>query len=270
MHRQHNAVMKAVVAATFIAMIAVNILANLLPINGITTGAVSDSYPNLFAPAGFAFSIWGVIYALLAAHVLFQLGLLRGKDADVNEASLSRTGVLLSISSVINSAWVFSWHYELIPLSMTLITCLLVCLILISSSLHSERMTMRERLFHRLPFSIYFGWITVATISNATTMLVSVGWDAFGMPESTWAVIMLVVGALIGTATALRFNDVAYGLVLIWAYFGILIKHTSSAEFAGRYTDVIMAAAVCIAILAATSIYNALPRKRGRVVRSGP
>lgn len=267
MESKKNVGLKIIVVLTFVAMVAVNALANILPINGINTGAVSDSYPNLFAPAGLTFSIWGVIYAFLAAHVLFQLGLFRGKNAGVKATSLRETAIVFSLSSLVNTAWIFSWHYKIIPLSMVLMGCLLVCLILIVSTMKSQSLTTREKLLHRLPFSVYFGWITVATIANATTLLVSLGWNGFGLPESTWTVIMLAAGALIGTVTAIRFKDIAYGLVLVWAYVGILIKHTSADGFSSQYTDVIIAVVICIAIFAATVIYNALSRKRKQEVQ---
>lgn len=252
--------LKIIIVVTFIAMVVVNALANILPINGISTGAVSGLYPNLFAPAGLTFSIWGVIYALLALHVLFQLGLFRGKDKNVNEMSLQKTAKLFSISSLINIAWIFSWHYKIIPLSMALMVCLLVCLILITS-LKWKSLTLKEKLLHCLPFSIYFGWITVATIANATTLLASIGWDGLGWPESTWTVIMLAAGALLGTATAIQLKDIAYALVLIWAYAGIWIKHTS-AGFSNQYPNVVITAIICIAIFAVTVIYNALSLNR--------
>ena len=267
MESKKNVGLKIIVVVTFVAMVAVNALANILPINGINTGAVSDSYPNLFAPAGLTFSIWGVIYALLAIYVLFQLGLFRGKNADVNVILLRKTTIVFSISSLVNTAWIFSWLYKTIPLSMLLMACLLICLIVIVSSLKSQNLTTREKLLHRLPFSVYFGWITVATIANATTLLVDLGWNGLGLPESTWTVIMLAAGALIGTATVLRFRDIAYGLVLVWAYTGILIKHTSANGFSGQYTDVIITVVICLVIFVATVIYNALSQKRKQEVQ---
>lgn len=267
MESKKNIGLKIIIVVTFVAMVVVNALANILPINGINTGAVSDSYPNLFAPTGLTFSIWGVIYALLAVHVLFQLGLFRDRNKIIDGLSLQKTAKLFSLSSLINTAWIFSWHYRIIPLSMVLMACLLVCLILVVSSLKSQSLTTREKLLHRLPFSVYFGWITVATIANATTLLVDLGWNGFGLPESTWTVIMLAAGTLIGTVTALRFKDIAYGLVLIWAYVGILIKHTSANGFSSQYTDVIIAVVICIAIFATMVIYNALSRKRKQEVQ---
>lgn len=243
--------LKSLVVVTFIIMIAVNALANLLPINGISTGAVSDSYPNLFAPAGLTFSIWGLIYVLLAMHTLYQLGLFRGKGNKVNEVLLYKTGVLFTVSSLVNAAWIFSWHYRLIPLSMVLMIILLICLINIAVIINEQSLSLREKFLIRLPFSVYFGWITVATIANAMTLLVSIGWNRFGMSESTWTIIILVVGMLIGVATTIRFKDIAYGLALVWAYAGILIKHTSASGFSNQYPYVIITVSICIAIFIA-------------------
>lgn len=124
--RDTRPLLKLFVAATFILMVTVNALSALLPINGITPGEVSDSYSNLFAPAGITFSIWSLIYLLLAAHTLYQLGLFRGKDKRVNSELLRKTGIVFSVSSLVNAAWIFSWHYKIIPLSMGLMAFLLI------------------------------------------------------------------------------------------------------------------------------------------------
>jgi hypothetical protein len=121
---------------------------------------------------------------------------------------------------------------------------------------------MREKIFIRLPFSVYFGWITVAAIANATVLLVSRGWNGFGIPEPVWAIAMIIVGMLIGAVTTIRNRDVAYGLVLVWAYSGILIKHTSAAGFAGQYPAIIITVAVCILLLLAAAAYSLFVRPR--------
>lgn len=259
---KNGVLLKLLVVVTFIAMVAVNALANILPINGISTGAVSDSYPNLFAPAGLTFSIWGLIYMLLAAYTLYQLGLFRGKEKKANDVLLRHTGIVFSISSLVNTAWIFSWHYRIIPLSMVLMAFLIICLIYIIYLINAQSLTLREKLLIRLPFSVYFGWITVATIANATTLLVSIEWNGFGLPESTWTVIMLTVGTLIGTATAVRFKDIAYGLVLVWAYTGILIKHTTASGFSNQYPGVIITVIICIALFIAVDVFVLFTGKR--------
>ena len=248
--------LKIFVSVSFIAMIVVNALANILPINGIGTGAVSDAYPNLFAPAGLTFSIWGLIYILLAAHTLYQLGLFRSKNEKVSEALLRQIGIVFALTSLINAAWIFSWHYRIIPLSMILMVCLLVGLIDIRVILQKQNLPIREKILIRLPFSVYLGWITVATIANATTLLVSIGWDRFSLSEVLWTIIMLSAGTLIGAATIIRFKDLAYGLVLVWAYAGILIKHTTAAGFSGQYPGVVITVSICLALFIAALFYT--------------
>lgn len=237
-------------------MIIVNALANILPINGQGTGQVSDSYPNLFAPAGFTFAIWGLIYMLLGGYTLYQLGFFQGGKQEIKTNVLDKIGLYFSLSSVANSAWIFSWHYHLIPLSMLLMTVILGCLILISQVIYNERLTLRERVFIGLPFSVYFGWITVATIANATVLLVSLGWNGFGLPDSTWTIIMLSVGMMIGISTILKNTDIAFGLVLLWAYSGIIQKHISIEGFDGQYPGVITTAIICIGLLFIVEMYG--------------
>lgn len=253
--KERETIIKIITAITFLAMVTVNGLANTLPINGVNTGQISDSFPNLFAPAGLTFAIWGVIYLLLAGYTLYQLGAFRSDTSAMRTELLSRTGVLFSISSIANTAWIFAWHYYMLTLSMLLMIVILVCLILINQTMKNQGFSQREYFFIRLPFSVYFGWITVATIANATVLLVSIGWKGFGLAETTWAVIMIIAGLVIAVATMLKNKDIAYGLAIIWAYAGILLKHTSSEGFAGQYPAVITTTMVCIFVLLLVEAY---------------
>jgi hypothetical protein len=253
---------KVVVLLTYLAMIATNVLANALPLNGRRTGDVSDAYPSLFTPAGVTFSIWGVIYLLLGAHVLYQLGLFRDSpDTAEQSALLDRVGVLFVISSLANTAWVFAWHYDNIPLSVVLIVVILVCLAAIATALRPVHLTGRRRWFIGVPFSVYFGWTTVAVVANITVLLVGLKWDGFGLSDAAWAVIIVLVAMAIGTATMLRNRDVAYGLVLIWAYVGILIRQTSADGFAGRYPAIIAAVIASLVIYVVVEIVLVRGRK---------
>ncbi len=240
---------KTLVVLTYLGMIAVNALANALPINGVTTGGVSDAYPNLFAPAGLTFSIWGLIYILLGAYTLYQLGLFRSDKSASRVELFQDVGLFFIISSLANMSWIFAWHYDYIAISLVLMIVILLCLIVIAQRLAEEQLSLKEKFFIRLPFSIYFGWITVATIANVTTFLVSIGWDGFGIADQAWAVAVIIAGVIIAIATMLRNKDLAYGLVVVWAYAGILIKHISPAEFAGQYPSVIVTASFCIILL---------------------
>ncbi len=253
---------KLLVVVTFVVMVTVNALANILPINGIGTGAVSDSYPNLFAPAGLTFAIWGLIYLLLAGYTLYQLGLFRGKDKKEYDGLLRKTSIVFSVSSLVNTVWIFSWHYKITPLSMVLMAILIICLIDIMHIIKAQELSFREKFFIRVPFSVYFGWITVASIANATTLLVSLGWNGFGLSKSLWTIIVLAVVMVIGVLTTIRFKDIAYSLVLIWAYSGILIKHTSASGFANQYMDVVITGAICLAVFVMSILYVIFARKK--------
>lgn len=235
-------------AISFLLMIVVNALANILPINGLQTGEVSDSYPNLFAPAGLTFSIWGVIYLLLAGFVLYQMGVFKGKTGYSLNA-VKQIGIYFIISSLANTAWIFSWHYKIIPLSMVLMVIILLSLIFAYTKISKAPLSLKEKVFVRLPFSIYLGWITIATIANFTALLVYLKWDGFGIAQQIWTIIILAAGLVIGVATTLKNSDIAYGLVILWAYTGILIKHSAPDGFAGNYPEVIIAVAISLGII---------------------
>ena len=258
---------KVMVAVTYLVMIAANGAANALPLNGRRTGDVADTYSNLFTPAGVTFSIWGVIYLLLGAHVLYQLGLFRDRpDTPADTALLNRVGVLFSLSSLANTAWIFAWHYDLIPLSALLLVTIFVLLALIVVTVRRANPTGRQRWFVSVPFSVYFGWSTVAVIANITVLLVYLKWNGFGIAASTWAVIIVLAAMVIGTVTMLRNRDVAYGLVLIWAFAGILIRQTSAEGLAGQYPAII---AAVVASLVVYLIGEAWILRQRRVVAAG-
>ncbi|MFP4025838.1 MAG: tryptophan-rich sensory protein [Thiohalospira sp.] len=239
-----NVIIKIFVVITFVGMVIVNFLANSLPINDRTTGEVSDAYPNLFSPAGLTFSIWGLIYILLAGYVIYQFS----KKAQKKGELLTKVNIYFIATSVANIAWIFAWHFELIGLSVLILGVLLFSLIRIADILRDAQLTLQDKLFVYTPFGAYFGWITVAAIANVTVFLVSIGWNGFGVAQYVWAMIILLVGAVIGVLRMQKDKNVVYGLVLIWAYVGILIKHISATGFGGQYPGVIITVIVCLTL----------------------
>jgi len=264
--KKNDLVLKIIVAASFAAMVFVNYLAQMLPLNGQTPGQISDSLLNLFAPAGLTFSIWGVIYILLAAFSIFQFGFYKGTPA---ARTIDNIRIVFIISSLANIAWIFSWHYLRFGLSMVFMAVLLISLIIINLRMDKKSLNLLEKAVFRLPFSLYFGWITVATVANVTSWLVSFKWNGFGLAEQGWTVIILIVAALIGALTMYRRRDIAYGLVLIWAYIGIYIKHQSSKPlplgFDGNYPLIMGTVIACLVLFAVTEgylIWRAIKHKR--------
>ncbi|MGM0397052.1 MAG: tryptophan-rich sensory protein [Bacillota bacterium] len=243
----------------YVVMVGMNALANILPINGITTGEVSDSLSNLFAPAGITFSIWGVIYILLGIYSIYQIIYINRRYME--NISLKRVNLFYIISSVANSLWIYNWHYGNLGITVVLMLVILVSLIVIVLTLRSIATPGDRMLWARLPFSIYFGWITVATIANITAFLVDIGWSGFGISEPVWTIMVLIVGLLVGGTTIWRLNDKAYGAVMVWAYMGILFKHISSDGFNGQYPEIIVTAGVAIGIFLSV-IFLTFKRKK--------
>lgn len=203
---------------TLLATITVNALANILPINNLQTGAVSDSFAALFTPAGYVFAIWGVIYLTLTVFAVYQV-----LPSQKDNARLDRVGIWFILANLFNGGWIFAWHYLEFPISMLLMLGLLVSLLAIYLRLGigTSKSTLNERWMVDMPFSIYLGWISVATIANASVVLLDLNWDGFGLNETIWTVIVLVVGVIIGLLMTLKRSEVFYTLVLIWAFIGI-------------------------------------------------
>lgn len=237
-----NMLIKIIAGLTYVAMVVVNFLANSLPINNRSTGAISDAYPNLFAPAGITFSIWGLIYLLLAGYVLYQFV----SSSQEKDRVFNKINPLFIASSLANILWIFAWHYDYIGLSVIIMAALLFFLIKIADIIRIQKFSSLEKLLIWAPFSVYFGWITVAAIANITVFLVSIGWNGFGISDFVWTSIILFVGALIGILRMSRDKNIAYGLVLVWAYLGILLKHMSAGGFNGQYQSVIITTIVCL------------------------
>jgi hypothetical protein len=246
MYKTKSLIIKVFVAVTYLAMVTVNFMANYLPINGVTSGQVSDSYPNLFAPAGITFSIWGLIYVLLGVYAFYQLGCLEKKKTKNWFKLTDKIGLYFIISSLANILWIFSWHYGFIGLSFLWIIIILISLIKIADILRKEKLSSGERSFIFIPFSVYFGWITVAVIANITVFLVSLGWNGFGVSENFWTILILIVSAIIGLWRMFKDKSIFYGLVFIWAYLGIFIKNSNLDLNRMKNLDIMMATVVCV------------------------
>jgi len=218
-------ILQAANVTGFMVMVAVNALANILPLNGVTTAELSDSYPNYFVPAGYVFSIWGIIYLLLLGFTVHQ-----ARPSQRDSGFLDSVGWLFVLSCLLNSAWIFLWHWRLVLPSVLVMFGLLGTLILIYLRLDIgvTKPSRYEQLYVHLPFSVYLGWITVAPIANVTALLVSIGWPSYGPAATNWTIIVIAVAAAIGLTSVWTRGDVGYNLVLVWAFAGIVVKQMGS------------------------------------------
>jgi len=244
-------VRQTIVILTVAATIVINILANALPLNGLNTGEISDRFAVYFVPAGYVFSIWGVIYIGLIAYAVFQ-----ALPSQRENPRMRQTGYLVAASGLANIAWIFLWHYEQFPLTLVAMFTLLGLLIAIYLRLGTGISSVQtaETWCARVPFSIYLGWITVATVANITDVLYYLNWGGFGISPEVWMMIILAAVIIIAGMISLTRRDIAYNLVILWALVGIAVKHSS-------VTLVSIASLVSAAIVAIILIYSLLKRK---------
>jgi hypothetical protein len=224
----------------FAGMIVMNYLANALPLNNKTTGELSDSFPNLFVPAGITFSIWGIIYLLLVVYCIVQF-----KGA--NQTVISDIGWLFGVSCLLNALWIVFWHYGKLPLSLLVMAGLLVTLILINLKIQNLPLGIVKA-----SFGIYLGWICIATIANVTALLVHYNWNGFGISEEAWTIIMISAGTVIAALTIYRLVNPFVGLSVIWAFTGIILKRHED------YRSIVITAAVAIIIVTVVTAYRFL------------
>lgn len=229
----------------FAVMIVMNYLANALPLNNKTTGALSDAMPNLFVPAGLTFSIWGIIYLLVAAFCFIQF---KGS----NQVVIEKIGWLFSISCLLNAIWIVAWHYQRIPVSLLIMAGLLITLIYIN-------MIIRDLPFGiiKAAFGIYLGWICIAIIANVTALFVHYNWNGFGISEVAWTIIMISAGVLIVSLALLRLQNPFIGLSVIWAFLGIYLKRQDD------YRTIAITAIISLAVVAIITLLGFFRKKIG-------
>jgi len=205
--------------------LTINILAATLPLNGQNTGEISDRFEVFFVPAGYVFAIWSLIYVGWIAFAIYQF-----LPAQKDNSRLERLGYWFALSGLLNSAWLFCWHYNLFGLSVLVMLALLTTLIISYLKLNVGRaqVSTAEKWSVDIPISVYLGWISVATIANITDYLYSINWNGFGIAPQIWAVIMLVIASLLGLILALTRQDVGYLFVFAWAFAGIAVKQADT------------------------------------------
>jgi hypothetical protein len=224
-------------------------------IGGVNTAQISDSNPTLITPAGYVFAIWGIIYVLLGVFVVFQ-----ALPSQREKEYTKKIGWLFVLSSIVNIAWLFLWQYNFLSLSVVLMFLLLASLILIYLRLGIGKtpVMLREKLATHVPFSVYLGWITIASIANVSVTLVSVNWDGFGISPEIWATLIIIVALVITLLVLATRRDIAYGLVIVWALIGIAVKQS------GNQNIVILTEASAIIVLLALAAIIILSKFRRR------
>ena len=234
----------------YFIMIFFNALSGTGVFNNQTIGEVSDEYPNLFTPAGITFSIWSVIYLFLLIYVFYQARDVF-KDQKEEMPFLDQISFFFILSCVFNSLWLIVWLYDLVLLSVVIMILLLLSLMAIYLRLNIARgdLNKKEKIIIWTPFSLYLGWITVATIANVTVFLVSINWDGFGIAPFIWTVIVIIVALVLTLTILYTRKDLVYPLVTIWALIGIIIRRFD------QYFDLAVVALIMIIIISANWVF---------------
>ena len=238
-------------ALAFVLVLVVNYLANALPLNCKNTGELSEQYPNLFTPAGLTFSIWGVIYLWLLVFVSYQIvAIFRPALAARVEPIVDKIGWYFAITCIFNVAWMFAWHWEQVGLSVLIMLGFLFTLLRLNEIIGVGlfKTNPLEKWISHVPFGIYQGWITVATIANITAFLVDFGWRGGALGEVFWTILMITVGAAAAVFILFRQNNLGHGLAVAWALYGIYLKRNIALETGSDTVALVALAAMAIVL----------------------
>jgi translocator protein len=214
------------VIVAFVFTLVMNTLAVTLPLFGRSTKEISDSFPSFFTPAGYVFSIWSVLYLSQLAFTVYQ-----ALPAQAGNPRIRAVRYPFIAACLFNGVWIVAWHGLIVPLSMVLMLGLLGSLIVAYNKLEigvTPDLNTADRWLVRLPFSLYLGWITVATVANAVSLLLNLNWNGFGISGATWAAILVLIAASFGVAFSLNKHDIGYNMVLLWAFGGIYVAQSSN------------------------------------------
>jgi hypothetical protein len=209
-----------------VGTLAVNVFSNISPPNGLNIGEISNT---IFAdvqviPARYAFAIWGLIYVGLIAFGIDQL-----RPQQQHNPTLHRSRYLLIAACLAQIIWVFLFLSRQFVGSVVAMLAILVPLALMYVELRrgTNRISRRDRWFVQIPISVYLGWITVATVVNVASALYSLGWTGGGISSELWTAIVIGVSAAIALVIAIRYQDWAFGLVIVWAFVAIALRQWS-------------------------------------------
>lgn len=243
--------------------IGLAMLAQFRMISNEDVAGISDQYPALFTPSGTTFLIWWIIYPALLVFTLYHLSMAFARDEqDPANRDLKRIGTLFMINNAAAAAWLAAWVTHSLSLSLGLILVQLVCLAAIVRRLniHDARRTWRSKVFTQFPLSIYTGWITIATVANLFVWFRYIGWSGWGVSEINWTITGIALLILFTVQAINRRKNVFYGLVILWALYGIIQKRTV-ADPEGS-APIIMIAWIAIAIIAIACLFGLIRNLR--------
>ena len=214
--------------ASVILVLVVNYYSQAFGINGNTVGSLSNRYENLFTPASYAFSIWGIIFLMMLVYAVRQLWLAFGRSKNIE--GILKTGYLFAIGNALNASWVVVWLYEWTAVSVMVMVGLLLCLIQILMKVvnTSSNPTWKQRIMEQWPVTIYAGWITVATVANMSAFLAKLNWTGGPFSELQWTLLMISIAIVVNVLVIWKWRISSFALVGAWALYAISVRHESN------------------------------------------
>lgn len=251
-----NTITRLLVIVSFFGCVIVHFLSPALPVFSLSTSQVFAYYPNYFTPADFTFIIWTVIFILMGAFTIYQYKM---SDILLSNESLSLVRSSFIIYGIFNFIWIISWYFYFIAFSAMTLLLITVFLGYICRVIYNSDLSVKDRLFIKVPFSVLYGWMSIITAMNIVVLMESVRWKSYIIPHFIWALLWFIAVALISSAQIFRNKDIAYGLTIIWGYIGILVRHLNGAESSYMYAVPVLI--ICIIILSAGVIYIIISEK---------
>jgi benzodiazapine receptor len=257
MASENSGLLKWLNIIAFVAVVIVNGLAGSTTlIGGQDTAQVSDNNFTLITPAGYTFAVWGIIYTLLGLFVIYQA---LPSDKGI---TTEKVGWFFILSCIANICWLFLWQFEFLAVSVVLMFLLFASLLkaYLNLGISKSSISWSERIAVQAPFSVYFGWITIASIANVAAALVSVGWNGLGLSAETWGILVILIALLITTLVVITRRDVAYGLVIIWALIGISSGQSGNQNITLLTQTSAVVVAVVIVVTLILQIFKSKPK----------
>lgn len=201
----------------FFAVLGINYLGAAGFFNDMGQAEVSEKYKTLITPNGFAFSIWGVIYSLIFATLVYFF--IQRNDPAVSEL-IRLTSTLFIASSFFNIGWIIAFSYEKLGLSTIFIFGILFSLMVLIERIYINRAAFPFTLAGTA-FTLYASWVFIATILNVALLLVQKEWKGFGLADSIWTIIILFVAIAFVLFYVSLYQNAVFPIALAWAFYGI-------------------------------------------------
>ncbi|UOO38043.1 tryptophan-rich sensory protein [Oscillospiraceae bacterium CM] len=227
-----------------VVTLIINTLGAIGLINGLSQKQISDMYLTLITPSPATFSIWSVIYSLLIISIIVMIF---RKNDPYYQSAVDQISTLFCISCAFNIAWIISFSFVLVELSVLFILAFVVTLSLLCQRL--LKIHEKKRWLLPLSFGIYTGWLFIATVVNIAAALVKMNWNGFGIADNVWAIVILIIAVLLVIVAQLKNRSATFSLPIAWAYFGIYQFLKSSEGFKGEFAPLQTTALVGMVVL---------------------